>query len=137
MRKIQFIIVHCSATKEGKDFKAKDIDKWHKEKGWDRIGYHYVVDLDGTIEPGRPEEQVGAHAKGYNNNSIGVCYIGGLDTNGKSKDTRTPQQKESLIKLLKELKAKYPLVQILGHRDLLGVYKDCPCFNARIEYADI
>lgn len=93
MRKINQIIVHCSATPEGKNFNANDIDRWHKERGFDCIGYHYVIDLDGTIEKGRPIEKVGAHVKGHNSNSIGVCYIGGLASDGKTpKDTRTVEQ---------------------------------------------
>lgn len=77
MRKINEIIVHCAATAEGKNFKAADIDRWHKQRGWDGIGYHHVVDLDGTIEPGRPESKQGAHCLGHNANSIGVVYVGG------------------------------------------------------------
>lgn len=135
MREITKIIVHCSATKEGKHFNAKDITKWHLERGFNDIGYHYVVLLDGKVEVGRPEIKVGAHCKGYNTNSIGICYIGGLDANGKSKDTRTPEQKESLLILLKELKKKYPKATIHGHREFAN--KDCPCFDAKNEYKDL
>lgn len=91
MRYINEIIIHCSDTKEGLDFNANDIDRWHKQKGWKRIGYHYVILLNGTIEQGRELEAVGAHTKGHNAHSIGICYIGGLDKNGKPKDTRTRQ----------------------------------------------
>ena len=80
MRKISEIIVHCSATSEMRDFGAKDIDLWHKAQGWDCIGYHYVVRIDGTIEEGRPVERIGAHCKGHNAYSIGVCYVGGLSS---------------------------------------------------------
>ena len=100
MREITEIIIHCSATKEGMDFRAKDIDAWHKAKGWAGIGYHFVIDLDGTIEQGRPINQVGAHCYGHNKNSIGVCYIGGLDSRGKPKDTRTEAQKVTMTMLL-------------------------------------
>lgn len=132
MRNINKIIVHCSATKEGKAFTANDITRWHKDRGFATIGYHYVVLLDGTIQQGRAEMVMGAHCKGYNANSIGICYIGGLDANGKSKDTRTPEQKESLLILLKELKKKYPKATIHGHREFAN--KDCPCFDAKNEY---
>lgn len=132
MRNINKIIVHCTATKEGKAFTANDITRWHKDRGFATIGYHYVVLLDGTIQQGRAEMVMGAHCKGYNANSIGICYIGGLDANGKSKDTRTPEQKESLLILLKELKKKYPKATIHGHREFAN--KDCPCFDAKNEY---
>ena len=135
-RKINEIIVHCTATAEGKDFKAADIDKWHKQKGWDGIGYHHVVDLVGTVEPGRPESKVGAHCLGHNQNSIGVVYVGGLASDGKTpKDTRTPQQKAALVKLLTELKHRYPNATIHGHRDFAA--KACPSFDATKEYKDI
>lgn len=136
MRKINEIIVHCTATAEGKNFKAADIDRWHKAKGWSGIGYHHVVDLDGTVEPGRPESEVGAHCLKHNANSIGVVYVGGLASDGKTpKDTRTPQQKAALVKLLTELKHSYPSATIHGHRDFAA--KACPSFDATKEYKDI
>ena len=135
MRNINKIIVHCSATKEGKAFNVADITRWHKQRGFATIGYHWVVLLDGTIQQGRAEMTMGAHCKGHNANSIGICYIGGLDANGKSKDTRTPEQKESLLILLKELKKKYPKATIHGHREFAN--KDCPCFDAKNEYKNV
>ena len=132
MREITKIIVHCSATKEGKAFNVADITRWHKDRGFATIGYHYVVLLDGTIQQGRAEMVMGAHCKGYNANSIGICYIGGLDENGNSKDTRTPEQKKSLLELLKRLKKDYPNATIHGHREFAN--KDCPCFDAKNEY---
>lgn len=136
MRKINEIIVHCTATAEGKNFKAADIDRWHKAKGWNGIGYHHVVDLDGTVEPGRPENEVGAHCLKHNANSIGVVYVGGLASDGKTpKDTRTPQQKAALVKLLTEIKQLYPNATIHGHRDFAA--KACPSFDATKEYKDI
>lgn len=136
MRRIDKIIVHCSATPEGKEYHASDIDRWHRARGWKCIGYHYVIDLDGKIEKGRPDSQVGAHCAGLNSYSIGVCYIGGLSVNGKTAlDTRTKAQKESLLKLLKDLKAKYPKARIYGHRDFAA--KACPSFDATTEYKNI
>ena len=136
MRKINEIIVHCAATPEGKNFKAADIDRWHRERKMKCIGYHYVVDLDGTVEPGRPESEIGAHCLGHNQNSIGVCYVGGLAVDGKTpKDTRTAAQKEALLALLKKLRAKYPNASIHGHRDFAA--KACPSFDATTEYKNI
>lgn len=133
MRRITEIIVHCSATAEGKDFTVKDIDRWHRAKGWAGCGYHYVVKLDGTVETGRSLDKVGAHCYGHNKNSIGVCYIGGVATDGKSpKDTRTTKQKAALLTLLKKLKSQYPNADIRGHRDFAA--KACPSFDATREY---
>lgn len=132
MREITEIIIHCSATKEGHPFFAADIDRWHKAQGWSGIGYHYVIDIDGKVETGRAEYQTGAHAKGHNANSIGICYIGGLDINGKPKDTRTQEQRESLAELVARLKVKYPKATVHGHNEFAN--KACPCFNVRKEF---
>ena len=136
MRKIDKIIVHCAATPEGKDFTVQQIDSWHRQRGFRCIGYHYVIYRDGSVHCGRPESQVGAHCTGHNANSIGVCYIGGCASDGKTpKDTRTDAQKASLLKLLRELKAKYPVAAIHGHRDFAN--KACPSFDATKEYANL
>ena len=135
MRQITEIIIHCSATPIGKNYTVEDIDKWHKAKGWKGIGYHYVIYLDGSVHKGRPEEEIGAHCKGHNSNSIGICYIGGLDEFGEPEDTRTDKQKEALIVLLKALKAKYPAATIHGHREFAA--KACPCFDAKEEYKSL
>ena len=133
-RNIKEIIVHCSATPEGKDFTVSDIKKWHLQRGFSDIGYHWVVYRDGTIVSGRPESVSGAHCTGHNSISIGVCYIGGCASDGKTpKDTRTPAQKEYLIKLLKTLKSKYPKASIHGHREFAN--KACPSFDAKKEYS--
>ena len=134
MRYINEIIIHCSDTKEGLNFNANDIDRWHKQKGWKRIGYHYVILLDGTIEQGRELEAVGAHCSGHNAHSIGICYIGGVDAEGKPKDTRTPQQKEALAKLVAELRRKYNISRqhIYGHCEFAA--KACPCFDVKKEF---
>lgn len=150
---IDSLVIHCSATREGQNVKASDIDKWHKERGFKCIGYHYVIDLDGTIETGRPLTMSGAHCntaglsgKVYNSHSIGICYIGGLDKKGNPKDTRTRKQKKAMHKLVNELVMKYPIVEIIGHRDaspdLNGDgqitsnewIKVCPVFDVRAEF---
>lgn len=135
MRKITKIIVHCADTPEGRDDKAADIRSWHKARGFNDIGYHYVVDLDGTIEPGRDVTIAGAHTTGHNADSIGVCYIGGADTDMKPKDTRTEEQKTALRLLLKYLVQKYPGAKIYGHRDF--AQKACPSFDAKTEYKEL
>jgi len=132
MRKINKIILHCSATKEGQGFTVEDITQWHKARGFATIGYHYVIYLDGSVHKGRPEEQVGAHTLGQNSNSIGVCYIGGLDKDGKPKDTRTPEQKAALKVLVADLKAKYPESTVHGHYEYAK--KACPCFDVQKEF---
>lgn len=146
MRTIDYLVVHCSATVEGKDFDAADINNWHLQRGWSGIGYHYVIKLDGTVEKGRPDAKIGAHVKGYNKKSIGICYIGGLGENKAPKDTRTPAQKAALEKLLIELKTTHPKAEIRGHRDFSkdlngnGIIepfefsKACPSYNAYAEY---
>ena len=135
-RNIKEIIVHCSATPEGKDFTVADIKRWHLARGFSDIGYHYVIYRDGSIHTGRDESIIGAHCTGHNTNSIGVCYIGGCVSNGKTpKDTRTTQQKQSLVKLLKELKTKYPQASIHSHRDFAN--KACPSFDATKEYSSL
>ncbi len=132
MRKIDEIIVHCTATRAGRAVSVKDVDAWHKERGFAGIGYHYLVELGGNVDAGRPVERAGAHCKGHNQRSIGVCYVGGLNQTGKPADTRTPQQKEALKKLIERLRAEYGKLKVSGHRDYAN--KACPCFDARSEY---
>ena len=136
MRIINEIIVHCAATREGRDFTVEDITRWHKARGFATIGYHYVIYRDGSIHEGRPLEQIGAHCVGHNKHSIGICYIGGCASDGKTpKDTRTPEQKEALLALLRRLKARFPNATINGHRDFAA--KACPSFDARSEFRSL
>lgn len=135
MRRINLIVVHCTATPSGRDCTAADIRRYHLSRGFSDIGYHYLVRLNGDIEAGRPESLVGAHAKGHNAGSIGVAYIGGLDRNGNPCDTRTAAQREALRTLLTRLRRRYPAAKIIGHRDVAA--KACPCFDAKSEYADL
>ncbi|MCQ2238240.1 MAG: N-acetylmuramoyl-L-alanine amidase [Bacteroidaceae bacterium] len=127
MRKITEIIIHCSATKEGMDYTVSDIDRWHRAQGYRKIGYHFVIYRDGSIHVGRSKSEVGAHCIGHNSISIGICYVGGLSADGKPKDTRTPQQKDSLLALIEQLKEEFPGVSIHGHNEFAN--KACPCFR--------
>lgn len=151
---IDAIVIHCSATRAGQDVRAADIDKWHKERGFAMIGYNYVIDLDGTVEVGRPLSRDGAHCntagtsgRSYNRHSIGICYVGGLDKDGKPADTRTPEQKRALRDLVYKLMDEYPdIVEVIGHRDASPDrnrdgkitpnewIKQCPCFDVRAEF---
>ncbi|GAY30706.1 N-acetylmuramoyl-L-alanine amidase [Prevotella sp. MGM2] len=131
-RKIKEIIVHCSATPEGKDFTVADIRAWHLQRGFSDIGYHYVIYRDGSVHKGRDINISGAHCTGHNSISIGICYIGGQTADGTPKDTRTDAQKKALLKLLKELKKLYPNATIHGHKEFAA--KACPCFEVKDEY---
>lgn len=135
-RNIKELIVHCSATPEGKDYSVDTIRQWHLQRGFSDIGYHYVIYRNGFIHIGRDESVIGAHCTGHNTYSIGVCYIGGCASDGKTpKDTRTTEQKQSLVKLLKELKTKYPQASIHSHKDYAN--KACPSFDATKEYSSL
>lgn len=138
MRTITLLIVHCSATPEDRDHTAADIDRWHRQQGHrNGIGYHYVIGRDGSVQTGRPLDMIGAHCANHNRHSIGICYIGGLATDGKTpKDTRTEAQKRALRELLTRLKKDYPKALIVGHCDL-NPMKSCPCFDAVREYRDL
>lgn len=135
MRNINEIIIHCSATPASRDIGAPEIAYYHRHIGFETIGYHYVVRLDGTVESGRPLTRIGAHCKGHNANSIGVCYVGGINAYGLPDDTRTEDQKWALRKLLISLKSQFPGAVIHSHRDFAP--KACPCFDATAEYASI
>ena len=135
MRKITLFIIHCSAVMPMQRSSADDIDQWHRRKGWNGIGYHYVVRRNGSVEQGRPIEKVGAHCKNRNKHSIGICYEGGLDEDGKPADTRTEAQKTALRELLEQLKKDHPNALILGHNTFSN--KACPCFDVVEEYRDL
>ena len=137
MRTITLIVIHCSAVRPGQQSSAKDINDWHHDRGFQNgIGYHYVVRRDGSIELGRPLEMIGAHVVGHNRHSIGICYEGGLNSFGDDADTRTPEQKVTLRKLLEELHRMFPKALIVGHRDL-NPGKKCPCYDVISEYRDL
>ena len=127
-RRIELIVIHCSATRATQRYTVDDCRRDHRARGFADIGYHYYITRDGVVHAGRVLYQVGAHATGYNRYSIGICYEGGLNERGLPADTRTPEQKDTLQKLLKRLKEDYPEARVVGHRDLPGVKKDCPCY---------
>ena len=137
MKEVLYLVLHCSSTRVSQQVTVEDIDRWHRDKGSASCGYHWIVLQDGTIQAGRAEQYAGAHVKGYNQHAIGVCYIGGVDENGKYADTRTPAQKAALWHLFKNLKESYPQAMIIGHRDFPNVHKACPCLDAKKEYDDL
>ena len=130
-RRIDLIVVHCSATRATQRYTADDCRRDHRARGYADIGYHYYITRDGVVHAGRPLYQQGAHAAGYNAHSIGVCYEGGLNARDRPEDTRTAGQKDTLQRLLQRLKADYPDARVVGHRDLPGVKKACPCFDVQ------
>lgn len=148
-RRIDLILVHCTATPEGKDYTVEDIRSWHtapkpKGNGWSDIGYHYIIYRDGSVHLGRDVDIAGAHCEGFNSHSIGIVYVGGLEyIPGKPvselpvKDTRTEAQKLALLDLLVKLRKLYPNAEISGHRNYDKKGKLCPSFDARSEYRDI
>tara|TARA_A100001515_G_C4434963_1_gene164987 strand:+ start:96 stop:509 length:414 start_codon:yes stop_codon:yes gene_type:complete len=136
MRQLNRIILHCSATKEGKDYSVETIRDWHvKGRGWSDIGYHWVIRLDGSIEVGRPLEKSGAHTKGHNKDSVGVCYIGGCDADGKPKDTMNPEQEKAWRMIVLSLRTLYGDLTIHGHNEFAK--KACPSFIVKEKFADM
>jgi len=131
MRKIDEIIIHCTATPERRDVTMAELRRWHKARGFSDVGYHYVIARNGEVMAGRKEETIGAHCEGHNAHSIGVCYVGGCNKNGKPKDTRTEAQNASLVALLSKLLSYYSLTvnDIHGHNEYAA--KACPSFNVQ------
>lgn len=146
MRPVNLLVIHCSATRDNREYTPEQLERDHKARGFHQAGYNYYIRRDGEIVPMRPLGTIPAHVKGYNRHSVGICYEGGLDCNGYSADTRTPAQKKSLEILLLQLLTLFPGSRICGHRDLSndldgdGVItpaewmKECPCFDAEKEY---
>lgn len=135
MRRITKIILHCTATPEGRDVSAEDIRQWHLDRGWSDIGYHYVIDINGCLQEGRPLTRAGAHVRGHNKGSIGIAYVGGVDANLKPKDTRTEDQKGRLKALILDLMDEYPEATLHGHNEFSN--KACPSFDVQKEYDEI
>ena len=136
MREINLIVIHCSATREDRCFTEYDLEECHRRRGFDGAGYHFYIRKNGKIVTTRPVERIGAHAKGFNAHSIGICYEGGLSSGGVPTDTRTLEQKAAMLALLRELRELFPTSLIVGHHDL-NPMKPCPCFNVVKEMAGI
>lgn len=129
MRTITLIIIHCSATPEGRSLSFEECRRDHiMHRHFRDIGYHFYITRDGTVHDGRPIEKVGAHCEGHNSHSIGICYEGGLDANGKPADTRTEAQRKALKSLVARMHRLFPKALIVGHHDL-NPRKACPCFK--------
>jgi len=135
MRDIDTIVVHCTATPAGRPVTVQDVTRWHKARGWRTIGYHWLVGLEGERWMGRPESEIGAHVRGHNTGSIGVCYVGGGKP-GAWRDTRTAAQEEAFVEVIEDLMGRHPIRYIVGHNDF-DPHKACPCFDARAEYAHL
>lgn len=149
MRQINNIVVHCTAGPQTQT--AAQIISYHRRVlGWKAPGYHYIVAPDGHVTCALPESQVANGVKGHNSDSIHIAYIGGVDANGKGIDNRTQAQKDAIVRILRELRPRYPKARILGHRDIAskdingnGIIdpwervKECPCFDAIPEYKNI
>lgn len=128
MRKIKRIIIHCSATKAGHDVTVEDVRSWHKARGWSDIGYHYFVDIHGRREIGRPIDRVGAHVKGHNGDSVGICYAGGVDGDGKPFDTLTRPQRDEVQRIIDGLRVVFgDELTVHGHNEYAN--KACPSFK--------
>lgn len=137
--KITDITIHCTATPEGRDNSAAEVSRWDIER-FGQPSYHYVIELDGDTVQTLRHDQKGAHVGGHNTGNIGISYVGGtasLNAGGAPKDTRTPQQKDAMARLVKELRRQYPDARIRGHRDWPGVAKACPSFDVRNWLASI
>ena len=137
MRDIEYIVIHCSATMPSMDVPIERVKKWHLQRGWSDIGYHYYITRDGEIHKGRKLSTIGAHVRGYNSKSIGICYEGGINESGEPEDNRTRAQKKSLLKVVEILKFVFSGAITQGHRDFPNVKKACPSFDAKSEYKDI
>lgn len=129
--KTNYIVVHASASKPSQDIGAAEIDQWHRERGWDGIGYHAVIRQSGALEFGRHFDDVGAHVKGYNRESIGICLVGGLNEVSEPSNTFNHEQLYTLSMLVEILLEAYPDATVQGHRDFPNVDKDCPCFDVK------
>lgn len=133
---VRFLVVHCSATRSDCDYSVERLLRDHKARGFRTIGYHFYISRCGVVTQHRRLLEVGAHARGVNRCSIGLCYEGGLDARGQPADTRTAQQKMAMLELLQKLHRLFPGALIVGHRELPGVKKACPCFDCG-EYREL
>ena len=133
---VSYLIIHCSATRESQDYTPEQLKHDHLARGFIDVGYHFYIRKDGTVTQHRRLNEVGAHCRPFNRCSIGVCYEGGLDANGKPKDTRTLKQRASLIALVLDLHRQFPNAVIRGHNEMPGAtIKECPNFRPSKEFA--
>ncbi len=132
MRTINEVIVHCTATKPEQDIGVANVREWHLARGWSDVGYHWVIRRDGTVEKGRPEKSIGAHARGRNQHSIGVALVGGINAKALPDCNFTLKQWRSLDTVLQGIRERHGGVPVIGHRDIEGVQKACPCFDATV-----
>jgi len=131
LKAVDYIVIHCSATKEDQNFNVEDIRRWHRQRGWMDVGYHFVITRDGEVQTGRPHDVPGAHARGFNHVSLGICLIGGVESDGKTPESNyTAFQWKELERLVADLLKLHPDAKVLGHRDLPNVNKACPSFDA-------
>lgn len=129
MRKINTVVIHAAATPPSMQVGAAEIRRWHLDRGWSDIGYHYVIRRNGKVEDGRPVSRAGAHVRGFNQHSIGVCLVGGVDKNRNPADNYTKKQLAALMRLVRQLRADHDIVSVVGHRDFPRVNKACPSFS--------
>lgn len=131
LKDVQFITLHCSATRPTQIAGVKEIRQWHRKKGWADIGYHFVVRRDGRVEKGRPITETGAHVQGWNKNNVGICLEGGINDRFQPENNFTREQWRALKPLVAGLREKATKAKIVGHRDFPKVDKACPCFDAK------
>ena len=136
IKSVDFLVVHCAATPPSMDIGVNEIRAWHQKRGWFDVGYHYVIRRDGVAEKGRPENRPGAHVRGANEISLGICLVGGVDRNNQPEDNFMDAQMRTLKNLILELKGRYPSAGVIGHRDVPGVAKACPSFDVLRWYSD-
>ncbi len=133
---VRYIIIHCTATRANRDYTTEQLLKDHKKRGFRTIGYHFYIRRSGVVTQHRNLLEVGAHCRPYNRCSIGICYEGGLDTQGRPADTRTPEQRGQMASLVRKLRRLFPKAQVRGHRDMPGTLpKECPCFDVQKEFS--
>jgi len=132
MRKIDKIIIHCTATYEGREVSIETIDKWHKARGWKGVGYHFLIGLDGTVSYGRDVATIGAHTRGQNGSSLGIAYVGGVDAQKEPKDTMTEKQELSMLELIRGLRIVFGDLALHGHNEYAN--KACPSFDVQEKY---
>ena len=132
VRKLDRIILHCTATTEGRHVDVDTIRKWHLDRGWSDVGYHFIIYIDGSVHVGRPIEQSGAHTSGHNATTIGVVYVGGTDASGKAKDTMNAAQETAFVNLVKHLRDQFGPLTLHGHNEYAA--KACPSFKVKDKF---